>query len=185
MGEQTFNYLFQLACYLYYKYYFIQYLKKLKVQLLCIGKTSFSYLDEGIKLYQDRLKHFTSFEMKVVPDIKNPKNMSVDEIKNKEGIALLKQISQKEKLYLLDENGKSFSSEGFAEFLDQQLQIATKQIVFVIGGAFGFSDEVYRRADGKISLSKMTFSHQIIRLIFHEQLYRAYTIINGIPYHNQ
>ena len=125
------------------------------------------------------------FEMVIVPDIKNTKKMPVDELKNKEGIALLKYISTDDKLCLLDENGNSYSSQKFAEFIDKNNTLGTKQLVFAIGGAFGFSNEVYKRANFKISLSKMTFSHQIIRVIFLEQLYRAYTIIKGIPYHNQ
>jgi len=111
--------------------------------------------------------------------------MPVDEIKSKEGALLLKQIGTGDKLCLLDENGSSYTSEKFAGFIEQQLESGVKQLVFVIGGAYGFSEEVYQRANCQVSLSKMTFSHQIIRLFFHEQIYRAFTIINRIPYHNQ
>ncbi|NJO92332.1 MAG: 23S rRNA (pseudouridine(1915)-N(3))-methyltransferase RlmH [Chloroflexia bacterium] len=142
-------------------------------------------MNEGNELYLKRLKHLVQFEINVVPDIKNTKNMPVDELKTKEGLALLKQVGDGDKLCLLDENGTTFTSEKFADFIDKLTTTGTKQLIFVVGGAYGFSQEVYGRADYKISLSKMTFSHQIIRVIFLEQIYRAYTIIKGIPYHNQ
>lgn len=157
----------------------------MKIKLLCIGKTSFEFVDEGNKLYQNRLKHFVQFEMITIPDLKNTKNMPVEEIKSKESALLLKNIGTGDKLCLLDEKGSSYTSEKFAGFIGQQLETGVKQLIFVIGGAYGFSEEVYKRANHQISLSKMTFSHQIIRLFFHEQIYRAFTIINGIPYHNQ
>jgi len=157
----------------------------MRVKLICVGKTNFDYIEKGCLIYQDRLKHFTSFEMLFVQDIRNTKKMPVNEVKRKEGIAILKSLDKADKLCLLDEKGSSYTSEGFAGFIEKQVNFGVKQLVFVIGGAFGFSEEVYQRADFKLSLSKMTFSHQIIRVIFLEQLYRAFTIIKGIPYHNQ
>lgn len=157
----------------------------MKIKFLCIGKTTFNYVNEGNDLYLKRLKHLVQFEMVIVPDIKNTKNMPVDELKNKEGAMLLKQITAGDKLCLLDERGTSYTSEGFAEFINKTSTQGTKQLVFAIGGAYGFSQEVYNKADCKISLSEMTYSHQIIRVIFLEQIYRAFTILKGIPYHNQ
>lgn len=157
----------------------------MKIKLLCIGKTSFKFADEGIELYHSRLKHFVELEQIFIPDLKNTKNMPVEEIKKKEGISLIKNIVQGDFVCLLDENGNAFNSEGFADFIQKKMQLNIKNLVFVIGGAYGFSPEVYERADFKLTLSKMTFSHQIIRLFFLEQLYRAFTIIKGLPYHNQ
>jgi 23S rRNA (pseudouridine1915-N3)-methyltransferase len=157
----------------------------MKIKLYYIGKTNFDFIDEGIKLYQNRVIHFVDFETICLPDIKNSKNMPVAELKKKEGQILIKNINPGDFVCLLDENGKSFSSESFAEILGKKLDIGLKNMIFIIGGAYGFSDEVYQRCDLKLSLSKMTFSHQIVRVIFMEQLYRAFTIIKGIPYHNQ
>jgi 23S rRNA (pseudouridine1915-N3)-methyltransferase len=157
----------------------------MKIKLYCIGKTNLDFIDEGIRLYQNRLAHFIDFEIIYLPDIKNTKNMPVSELKKKEGLSILKNISQNDLLCLLDENGLTHSSEIFAKLLEKKIDQGTKSMVFVIGGAYGFSDEIYQKADMKLSLSKMTFSHQVIRLIFMEQLYRAFTIIKGIPYHNQ
>jgi 23S rRNA (pseudouridine1915-N3)-methyltransferase len=157
----------------------------MKIKFLCIGKTTFNFVNEGSDLYLKRLKHLVQFEMVILPDIKNTKNMPVDELKSKEGTLLLKQISAGDKLCLLDEKGAGFTSKGFAEFINKISIQGTKQLFFAIGGAYGFSKEVYNSADYKVSLSKMTYSHQIIRVIFLEQIYRAYTILKGIPYHNQ
>ncbi len=157
----------------------------MKIKLLCVGKTNFNFVNEGNDIYLKRLKHLAQFEMIIVPDIKNTKKMPVNELKNKEGIALLKNINPVDKLCLLDENGDSYTSHSFSGFIDKINNLGTNQLVFAIGGAFGFSNDIYKRADYKITLSKMTFSHQIIRVIFLEQLYRAYTIIKGIPYHNK
>jgi len=157
----------------------------MKIKLLCIGKTNFNFVSEGNDVYLKRLKHLAQFEITIVPDIKNTKKMPIDELKAKEGVALLKSINPGDKLCLLDENGNTYSSQKFANFINKNSSMGTKRFVFVVGGAFGFSQEVYKRADFKISLSEMTFSHQIIRVIFLEQLYRAFTIIKGIPYHNQ
>lgn len=157
----------------------------MKIKFLCIGKTNFNFVNEGNEIYLKRLKHLVQFEMSIVPDIRNTKNMPVDELKRKEGEALLKQINAADKLCLLDEKGATYTSEKFADFINKIIIVGTKQLVFVVGGAYGFSQEIYERADYKLSLSKMTFSHQIIRVIFLEQIYRAYTILKGIPYHNQ
>ena len=157
----------------------------MKIKLYCIGKTNLDFVDEGIRLYQNRIAHFIDFELIYLPDIKNTKNMPVSELKKKEGLLILKNIVSNDFLCLLDENGLTHSSELFAKLLEKKIDQATKSMVFVIGGAYGFSEEIYQKADMKLSLSKMTFSHQIIRLIFMEQLYRAFTIIKGIPYHNQ
>lgn len=157
----------------------------MKIKLLCVGKTNFDFVSKGNDVYLKRLKHLVQFEMVIVPDVKNAKNMPVAELKEKEAQALMKHISSTDKLCLLDENGQSFSSEKFAEFISRTIDAGVKQFVFAIGGAYGFSDSIYKRANYKLSLSKMTFSHQIIRVIFMEQIYRAFTIIKGIPYHNQ
>jgi 23S rRNA (pseudouridine1915-N3)-methyltransferase len=157
----------------------------MKIRLYCIGKTNFGFIDEGINLYHSRITYFADFEILYVPDVKNSKNMSVDELKKKEAQALLKNVGNNDWICLLDENGQTFSSQSFANFLEKKMEQRHKNVIFIIGGAYGFSEEIYKRADYKLSLSEMTFSHQIIRLIFVEQLYRAYTIIKGLPYHNQ
>lgn len=157
----------------------------MKIDLLVIGKTSFSYLAEGIEIYQKRLKHYIPFTLTILPDIKNARKMNSTELKRKEGELILKKLGPTDQLYLLDERGKSYDSIKFSQFLERQMHSSHKRIVFVIGGAFGFSDAVYQRANGKISLSAMTFSHQMIRLFFVEQIYRAMTIMRGEPYHNE
>lgn len=157
----------------------------MKMKLFCIGKTNFSFVNEGKELYVKRLKHLVSFEMKVIPDVKNAKNMPVEELKKKEGQLLLKQTAPDDKLCLLDEKGSVYTSLKFAGFINKLTVNGTKQLCFVVGGAYGFSKEIYDRSDYMVSLSKMTFSHQLIRIVFLEQLYRAYTIIKGMPYHNQ
>ncbi len=155
----------------------------MQITLIQTGKTRFPYLQEGISDYQSRLKHYINFEEITIPDLKNAKNLSVSEIKKKEGEQLLKLTEKSAFLILLDERGKQSSSEEFAEFIRKNMN-SGRDIVLVIGGAFGFSDEVYARANDRISLSKMTFSHQLVRLVFAEQLYRAMTIIRGEPYHH-
>ena len=155
----------------------------MQITLIQTGKTRFSYLQEGISDYQNRLKHYINFEEITLPDIKNAKSLSFAEIKRKEGEQLLKLIDKSAFLILLDEKGKQSGSEEFAEFIRKSMN-SGRDIVLVIGGAFGFSEDVYNRANDKISLSKMTFSHQLVRLIFAEQLYRAMTIIKGEPYHH-
>ncbi len=157
----------------------------MNIKLLCVGKTCFNFVDEGNGIYISRLQRMTNFEMLYVADIKNTKKMSIAEIKRKEAEALMKQIKADDRICLLDETGKKYSSIEFASFIDKNNLESVKKLVFVVGGAYGFDKTMYERADYKISLSAMTFSHQIIRVIFLEQLYRAYTIINGTPYHNQ
>lgn len=156
----------------------------MKIELWVIGKTAFKYLDEGISIYEKRLKHYTSFDLVVIPDIKNPP-LSIEALKTKEGELILNKLTKDDFFILLDENGKQNTSIDFSKFIEQQQMNATKRIVFQIGGAYGFSDAVYARANQKLSLSKMTFSHQMIRLFFVEQLYRAFTILKGEKYHNE
>ncbi len=156
----------------------------MKIELWQVGKTSFAYLQDGIDIYQKRLKHYISFQSEIIPDIKNAKNLSKIQIKNKEGDAILKKLKPNDTLVLLDENGKTFDSIQFSQYLEKSMQQSHKRIIFVVGGAYGFSEEMYQRANQKISLSKMTFSHQMVRLFFVEQLYRAMTILKGEPYHH-
>jgi 23S rRNA (pseudouridine1915-N3)-methyltransferase len=156
----------------------------MKISLYLIGKTNFDFVKQGFELYGQRIKHYIKFEVRELPDIKGVKNMSSDELKRKEGEIFLKKIPSDAFLVLLDENGKKFNSRSFATEIERFMLQSVKELTFVVGGAFGFSDEMYQRAQLKISLSEMTFSHQLIRLIFAEQLYRAFSIINNEPYHN-
>ncbi len=155
----------------------------MRITLIQLGKTKFSYLQEGISDYHKRIQHYITFEEVSLPDLKNSKNLSVPEIKKREGEQVLKLIDKAAFLVLLDERGKQNSSEEFAEFVLKNMN-SGRDIVLLIGGAYGFSEEVYSRANDKISLSRLTFSHQLVRLIFAEQLYRAMTIIRGEPYHH-
>jgi 23S rRNA (pseudouridine1915-N3)-methyltransferase len=156
----------------------------MKIELWVVGKTAFKYLDEGIAVYEKRLKHYVNFDLVVLPDIKNPP-LSIEALKIKEGELILAKLTKDDVLILLDEKGKQFTSVEFSKFIEQQQVNAVKRIVFQIGGAYGFSEAVYTRANREISLSKMTFSHQMIRLFFVEQLYRAFTIVKGEKYHNE
>jgi len=157
----------------------------MKITLLVVGKTIDKQLIKLSEEYQNRLKHYTSFNFVVIPELKNTKNLSEAEQKEREADLILKQIGANDEVILLDERGKQFSSVAFAGFLEQKLLQSTKRMIFVVGGAYGFSERVYSRANGKISLSSMTFSHQMVRVIFLEQLYRAMTIIKGEPYHHE
>jgi 23S rRNA (pseudouridine1915-N3)-methyltransferase len=157
----------------------------MKICLLVIGKTDESYLQSGIGIFLKRIPHYIAFEMKVIPDLKNSKNLSEQQQKEKEGELILQQINLSDELFLLDEQGMESSSVEFARFLEKKMVAGIKRLVVVIGGPYGFSNNVYSRANGKISLSRMTFSHQMVRLIFVEQLYRAMTILKGEPYHHQ
>jgi 23S rRNA (pseudouridine1915-N3)-methyltransferase len=157
----------------------------MKIKIICIGKTGKKFLEDGEQEYLGRLKHYIAVERIEIPDLKNQRNLSQQQIKELEGKEILSRVSAGEQLYLLDERGKSFSSVGFSDFLSARFNAGGKAIVFVIGGAYGFSEEVYAQALGKISLSEMTFSHQMVRMIFFEQLYRAMTIQRGEPYHHQ
>ncbi len=157
----------------------------MKAELWWVGNTSFSYIEEGMKIYEKRLQHFLPFATQLIPDVKNAKNMPKNQIKNKEGAAILKKIEKGDFLILLDERGKDYTSIKFAKYIENLLQQSHRRIIFLIGGAYGFSDEIYQRANGKISLSKMTFSHQMVRVFALEQIYRAMTILRNMPYHHE
>lgn len=157
----------------------------MKIKLLQIGKTNDEYLLRGIDEYSVRIKNYVPFEIETIPYLKNSNSFSPELVKQKEGELILQKIKKEDILILLDENGKTYSSKGFATFLQQQMNTGNKQLTFLIGGAYGFSSDVYERANGKISLSSMTFSHQIIRILFIEQLYRGFTIIHHHPYHHE
>jgi 23S rRNA (pseudouridine1915-N3)-methyltransferase len=157
----------------------------MKIKLLAIGKTDDKSLIKLIDTYQNRLKHYIKFELSVIPDIKNAKNLSENQQKEKEGELILKQIQPTDQLILLDDKGKEFSSIEFSKYLQKKMNSGIKQLVFVIGGPYGFSEEVYKKSNGKISFSKMTFSHQMIRLFVVEQLYRGFTILKNEPYHHE
>lgn len=157
----------------------------MKIRLLCIGKTDDRYIQEGVEKYLKRLKHYVSFQIVELPDIKNVKNLSENQQKDREGDLLLKNIHAQDFVVLLDERGKEFRSIEFSAYLEHKMVSSTAQLVFIIGGPYGFSAAVQQRANYTISLSKMTFSHQMIRLFLVEQLYRAYSIMRGEPYHHE
>ena len=150
-----------------------------------IGKTDAEFVRAGIAEYEKRLKYYIPYEMKVIPDVRNTKNMSEVQQKEREGELILGQFDASDFVVLLDERGNEYTSKAFAEFLAQKMLTSIKRMVFVIGGPYGFSEEVYKRANMKISLSKMTFSHQMVRMIFTEQISRAMTILKGEPYHHE
>ncbi|UZH54561.1 23S rRNA (pseudouridine(1915)-N(3))-methyltransferase RlmH [Salinimicrobium tongyeongense] len=155
------------------------------IKLLTIGKTDDKALQNLIDTYVNRLGHYNRFEFEIIPDLKKTKNLSVDQQKTAEGKLILEKVTTSDVVVLLDENGKQFTSEAFSEYIQKRLNSGMKQLMFVIGGPYGFSEEVYARADAKISLSKMTFSHQMVRLFFVEQLYRAFSILRNEPYHHK
>lgn len=157
----------------------------MKITLLVVGKTDSSHIKELFEMYQKRLNHYIKFHFIAIADIKNTKKMSSEQQKIKEGQSILKQLSPTDQLILLDEKGKMFSSVEFSNFLQKKMNSGIKNIVFAIGGPYGFSEEIYQKSVGKISLSKMTFSHQMIRIFMVEQLYRAFTILKNEPYHNE
>ena len=157
----------------------------MNIKLLAIGKTDNKNLPQLMDDYMKRLGFYIKFDLDVIPDIKNVKSLSEAQQKEKEGELILAKLSPTEQLILLDENGKNFSSVGFSEELQKKMNSGIKTLVFVIGGPYGFSDVVYAKAQGKVSLSAMTFSHQMVRLFFIEQLYRAFTILKGEPYHHK
>ena len=157
----------------------------MKIELAVIGKTSIGYLKQGIDEYIKRLKHYVPFEIKYIDDIKNTKNISEDQQKRTEGAKILSLLDKSDFVVLLDEHGKEYTSMQYSSYIQKRMLSVAKKVVFVIGGPYGFSQEVYDRANDKISFSKMTFNHEMIRLIFTEQLYRAYTIINHEPYHHE
>jgi len=157
----------------------------MNVTLLTVGKTDVKWVKEGLDVYASRLAHYVPFTVTEIPELKKAGALSQAQIKEKEGELILKLLGPSDTLVLLDEHGREFRSLEFATFLEKQLSSGAKNLVFVVGGAYGFSSAVYARAQGQISLSKMTFSHQMVRAIFAEQLYRAFTILKGEPYHHE
>jgi len=156
----------------------------MKITLYLCGKTIKPFLIEGLRMYSERISHFIVFELITMPDVRKRGKMSEMEFKKKEGEVILKRLKRNDILILLDEHGTIYNSMEFSSYLEKQLLLGQKQLNFLIGGPFGFSQDIYNRSNGRISLSRMTFSHQLIRLIFLEQLYRAFTIMKGLPYHN-
>ncbi|HLS37534.1 MAG TPA: 23S rRNA (pseudouridine(1915)-N(3))-methyltransferase RlmH [Sphingobacterium bovisgrunnientis] len=157
----------------------------MKITLVCIGKTDDKYIQEGIDKYNKRLKHYITFNIVVLPDVKNVKNLSQSQQKEKEAELFNKHIQNTDYVVLLDERGKEYSSIEFSSFLEKKMIASVQHIVFLVGGPYGFSEEIKQRANSLVSLSKMTFSHQMVRLFFVEQIYRAYTIMKGEPYHHE
>ena len=157
----------------------------MNIKLLAIGKTDNKALQTLIDDYTKRLGFYVKFDLEIIPDIKNVKNLSEAQQKEKEGELILSKLSPTDQLILLDENGKTFSSVGFSEEMQKKMNSGVKTLVYVIGGPYGFSPEVYAKAQGKVSLSSMTFSHQMVRLFFIEQVNRAFTILRNEPYHHQ
>lgn len=157
----------------------------MNIKLLCIGKTDNKQLQVLIDEYSRRLNHYIKFSLEIIPDIKNAKNLSEAQQKEKEGALILNKISAQDHLILLDENGKTYNSIAFSQFLQKKMNGGYKTLVLVIGGPYGFSEAIYQKAQGKLALSQMTFSHQMVRLFITEQLYRGYTILKGEPYHHQ
>ena len=157
----------------------------MKIKLLAIGKTDDKNLSQLITIYQNRLKHYIKFELEIIPDLKNAKNLSEKQQKEKEGELILGKLQPTDQLVLLDDKGKHYTSIEFSQFLQKKMNSGIKQLVLVIGGPYGFSEDVYKKAKGKLSLSKMTFSHQMIRLFIVEQIYRGFTILKNEPYHHE
>ena len=157
----------------------------MNIKLLAVGKTDNPALQQLIDMYEKRLSYYINFELQLLPDIKNSKSLPEEQQKAKEGELILGNVASSHHLILLDERGKELTSVAFADELQKKMNAGIKQLTFVIGGPYGFSKEVYDRANGKLSLSKLTFSHQMIRLFFVEQLYRAFTILRNEPYHHQ
>lgn len=157
----------------------------MNITLLVVGKTDEKYLQEGIDVYTKRLKHYVNFDLVVIPALKDQKGATPDEVKEREAALILKHTAKSDRIVLLDEHGTEHTSTGFAQYLQKQMNAGIRNLTFVIGGAFGFAPSVYAAASDKVSLSKMTFNHQMVRLFFAEQLYRAFTILNHEPYHNE
>lgn len=157
----------------------------MKITLLTVGKTDKDWVKQGMDIYISRLKHYIPFSVVEIPELKNVSSLTKDQIKTREGELILKNIRPGDDLILLDERGKEHSSMEFARIIQDKMAYTGKDMVYVIGGAYGFSEAVYKRADSKVSLSRMTFSHQMVRAIFIEQLYRAFTIMKGEPYHHE
>ena len=157
----------------------------MKISLITVGKTDVKWVREGLDLYVSRLSHYVPFTLDEIPELKNAASLSRSQVKEKEGELVLRRIKDADEVILLDERGREMRSVELAAFLEGKISRGGRDLVFVIGGAYGFSDRVYGRADAKLSLSRMTFSHQMVRTIFAEQLYRAFTIIKGEPYHHE
>ncbi len=157
----------------------------MKMTLLTVGRTDVKWVREGLEMYVSRLGHYVPFSLVEIPELKNISSFSREQIKDKEGDAIIKALRPSDEVFLLDEHGREYSSMEFSVFLEEKMSRSSRDLVFVIGGAYGFSKAVYLRAEGKISLSRMTFSHQMVRTIFAEQLYRAFTILKGEPYHHE
>ena len=157
----------------------------MKISLLVVGKTVEPYFVQGIEEYSKRLAHYVPLETIVIPELRNTKSLSTDQQKEREADLILKALQPGDYIVLLDEHGKEFTSMQFAAYLEKKMANVARRLVFVVGGPYGFSDRIYQTAHEKISLSKMTYSHQMIRLIFTEQLYRAMTILNNEPYHHE
>ena len=153
----------------------------MNIKLIVVSKTDEKYLQQGIDIYVSRLKHYVNFEMVVIPALKDQKGATAEEIKEREAMQLLKQVEKCDRVVLLDEHGAEHSSVGFSQYLQKQMNAGVSNLAFVVGGAFGFAPSVYAAASDKVSLSKMTFNHQMVRLFFLEQLYRAFTIIRHEP----
>lgn len=157
----------------------------MKITLLTVGKTDKDWVRQGMDIYISRLKHYIPFSVIEIPELKNVSALSKDQIKAREGELILKNIKPTDDLIILDERGKEYTSTELAKVIQDKISYAGKDMVYVIGGAYGFSEAVYQRANSKISLSRMTFSHQMVRAIFVEQIYRAFTIMRGEPYHHE
>ncbi|MDO4728709.1 MAG: 23S rRNA (pseudouridine(1915)-N(3))-methyltransferase RlmH [Bacteroidota bacterium] len=157
----------------------------MNIKLIIIGKTEDKNIQNLIEEYSKRLSHYVRFDIEVIPNIKNTKNLSENEQKEKEGELILSKINSADFVVLLDERGKTFDSMEFAEYLQKKMNSGIKNLIFVIGGAYGFSEEIYSKSNDKISLSRMTFSHQMVRIFCVEQIYRAFTILRNEPYHHR
>jgi 23S rRNA (pseudouridine1915-N3)-methyltransferase len=157
----------------------------MKITLLTVGKTEDSYLKDGMDKYLKRLKHYIKFEIIELPELKNTKALSESQQKSKEAELLFKNIATADHVILLDEAGSQHTSVQFSDLLNKKMIASVNNLVFIIGGPYGFDESIYKRANDKLSLSKMTFSHQMVRLFFVEQIYRAFTILKGEPYHHQ
>lgn len=157
----------------------------MNIKLIVVGKSESEHLRSWVEVYVKRLSHYIGFEIITLPDVKNAKNLSVGELKEREGEMILRQIEKADKVVLLDEKGKEFSSMEFSKYLEKQMNASVRTLAFVVGGAFGFSPKVYEKIGERIAISRMTFSHQMIRLLVVEQIYRAFTILKGEPYHNE
>jgi 23S rRNA (pseudouridine1915-N3)-methyltransferase len=157
----------------------------MRLMLLTVGKTDIAWVREGLEMYVSRIRHYVPFELRDIPELKGVSALSREQIKEREGELVLKQLRPADEVVLLDEHGREYRSVEFADWLGRRAAGSGRDLVFVIGGAYGFSDAVYERADGRLSLSKMTYSHQLVRTIFAEQLYRAFTILRGEPYHHE